>query len=303
MGSDYRVERPADVDAFLSRASDFLIAHEAENNLILGISSSLRQTPLLYGEPARFAVVTRDDRVVGAALQTPPFNLVVAFDSELGAVDALVDAFVDLPLPGVHGAVDLSTRFAERWHALTGQAVEPGLAERAFKLTRVKWPRPTSGRMRAAERRDRQLIIDWLVAFADEARVGPFLDPDVATDRWLARQGRTLYIWEDRDRVVSLAGAGGETPNGVRVGPVYTPPRYRSRGYASNLVAHCSAAELDRGRRFVFLFTDVTNPTSNKIYESIGYQPVVDIQLFQFVPRTPSGPAPRTGSGGGRPDR
>ncbi|OGO56238.1 MAG: hypothetical protein A2Z32_12645 [Chloroflexi bacterium RBG_16_69_14] len=109
-------------------------------------------------------------------------------------------------------------------------------------------------------------------------------DPDEVaawTDRWLARRGRTLYLWDD-DRVVSMTGVGGPTPNGIRIGPVYTPPAVRGRGYASALVAAVSQAELDAGRRFCFLFTDLANPTSNHIYQAIGYEPVRDVDAYGF---------------------
>jgi hypothetical protein len=81
---------------------------------------------------------------------------------------------------------------------------------------------------------------------------------------------------------VSVVGAGGETPNGIRIGPVYTPPEVRNRGYASALTAAASADQLARGRRFCFLFTDLANPTSNKIYQAIGYEPVCDMDQYRF---------------------
>ena len=83
---------------------------------------------------------------------------------------------------------------------------------------------------------------------------------------------------------MSLAGAGGLTPNGIRVGPVYTPPELRGRGYASNLVAGVSQLQLDAGRTFVFLFTDLANPTANQIYQEIGYEPVNDVDEYAFRP-------------------
>jgi predicted GNAT family acetyltransferase len=74
------------------------------------------------------------------------------------------------------------------------------------------------------------------------------------------------------------------TPNGIRIGPVYTPPGLRRRGYASAATAAASQTELDNGRRYIFLFTDLSNPTSNKIYQQIGYEPVIDIDQLGFVP-------------------
>ena len=95
---------------------------------------------------------------------------------------------------------------------------------------------------------------------------------------------RTFYLWEHDGRPVSMAGVTGPTPHGIRVGPVYTPPAERGRGFGSALTAAASQAQLDDGRRFVFLFTDLDNPTSNKIYQAIGYEPVIDIDQWSFGP-------------------
>src|SRR5207244_2654630 len=122
------------------------------------------------------------------------------------------------------------------------------------------------------------LIAAWAQAFHEEALdSAPDQDYDLIAERWIKGIGRTAYLWEDEGRVVSLTGVGGLTPHGIRVGPVYTPPELRSRGYASNLVAQVSQAQLDSGRQFVFLFTDLANPTANKIYQDIGYEPVIDV--------------------------
>ena len=99
---------------------------------------------------------------------------------------------------------------------------------------------------------------------------------------WLSRSGRLAYLWEDCGRVVSWVGASGETPHGIRIAPVYTPPELRGHGYASNLTAAASQDQLNRGRQLCFLFTDLANPTSNKIYRAVGYEPVVDVDQNRF---------------------
>ena len=83
---------------------------------------------------------------------------------------------------------------------------------------------------------------------------------------------------------MSLAGFGGPTPNGIRIGPVYTPPDLRGRGYGTAVTAEVSRLLLDRGHRFCFLYTDLANPTSNAIYMRIGYEPVCDSREVAFVP-------------------
>src|SRR5438045_3645778 len=79
-----------------------------------------------------------------------------------------------------------------------------------------------------------------------------------------------LFVWRD-PQPVSMAAWAGQTPRGVRVNMVYTPPELRRRGYASAAVSTLTKKLLDAGRKFVFLFTDLSNPTSNKIYQKMGY--------------------------------
>ena len=95
------------------------------------------------------------------------------------------------------------------------------------------------------------------------------------------RRTESGYIWEDGGPV-SMLQATGATPHGIRIGAVYTPPELRRRGYASALTAAASQAELDRGRRWCFLFTNLANPTSNRIYQAIGYRPIRDLRICRF---------------------
>ena len=286
------VERPLSVDVFLERAGDFLGRHEAENNLLFGICSSLQHDPTIYPDP-RFAIVTATPdepvrlaatgTVVAAALQTPPHRVVLALPDAIAALDRLADALAADDVPGVVGPSAAAHRFAQRWTARTGQNVRAGMAERTFRLRTVRPQGSAPGQMRVARSSDRELLEGWLRAFAAEALGETFENAAEAAGRWISGRGRTMYLWDHGDRTVSMCGAGGQTPNGIRVGPVYTPPAERGRGYATSLVAACSQVQLAAGYASVFLFTDLANPTSNRIYESIGYEPVIDVDQYDFI--------------------
>ena len=280
--------RLGDAGDFLTLAGSFLEAREAQHNIILGVAAQVRDMPNPSADPPSFGIVTdRGERVVAATMRTPPYNQVVSEVDDPAAIDLLARELAGEPLPGVSGPKEVAARFAERWSALTGRRTRVQFSERIFRLDRVIRPaRPALGSWRLAEPRDRELIAAWMEAFAEEALPGQ-PRPDNAlelVDRWIARQYRTLYLWEDDSRVVCLVGAGGETPKGVRIGPVYTPPAFRSRGYASSLTAAASQDQLDHGRRFVTLFTDLANPTSNRIYQAIGYVAVRDVDVIGFEP-------------------
>jgi uncharacterized protein len=282
-----RVRRHTTVDDFLADAAPFLLRREAEHNLLFGICSAIRATPEVFAEdPPRFHTVANGSgRILAVTLRTPPFNQVISQVADPEAVDALAEALAGDALPGLLAPPEVCARFLVRWQELTGNTARLEVAERIFRLVRVIPPaRPASGSWRLAAPRDRSLVADWLVAFSAEAlpEQPPIPSPRETADRWIAGTYRLLYLWQDGDQIVSLVGAGGETPNGIRIGPVYTPPDARRRGYASALTAAASADQLARGRRFCFLFTDLANPTSNRIYQRIGYRPVCDVDDYTF---------------------
>jgi predicted GNAT family acetyltransferase len=285
-----RLTRARDADDFERLAFDFLAAREAEHNLLFGIVAGVKSGA--YAEPPYFAVVRDGDRVLAAALRTPPFRFVLSSIDDVAALPLLVEDALGIwpDLPGVLGPKAGAKRFAELWQARTGSSVWLYTAERVFRLTAVRPPRPVAGRARLAEPGDKAIIVDWLIAFGAEAlrEQGDRVNAGIAADRSIARVGgRSTWLWDD-GRPVSLTGTAAVTPHGSRVGPVYTPPELRGRGYASALVAAASQQQLTDGRTYCFLFTDLANPTSNKIYQAIGYEPVCDVDEYRFEGASPT---------------
>jgi hypothetical protein len=124
------------------------------------------------------------------------------------------------------------------------------------------------------------LVAEWIKAFEAEA-----LDED--NERHLERANRVIsrgdiFFWEAPGEVVSMAMKTRPLKNSITVSGVYTPPAHRRQGYASALVAKLSQHLLDMGYEFINLFTDLDNPTSNAIYQKIGYHPVVDFRMIRF---------------------
>ena len=103
---------------FLDRTGSLLLRDEARHNLILGLATTLRDHPDLYPEH-RLWVAERDGEVVGAALRTPPHNLVLAQPRAEGTVEALASALPN-ELPGVVGALPEAQEFAAAWSDRTG---------------------------------------------------------------------------------------------------------------------------------------------------------------------------------------
>jgi predicted GNAT family acetyltransferase len=281
-----RVARFATATDLLEVAGPFLGEREAEHNLMFGICANLTADPGSPLEPPYLAAVRRADRVTAAALMTPPWNVVLSCTNDPDAIVALaadLDA-AGVSVPGVTGAVEEAGAFAAAWCGAHDQVSRVAVAERIYRLERVVPPTGVTGHVRLATIDDRDLLVEWVNAFLIEALERRSLEEAaILVDRSFRAGTRTWYLWEDSDRPVSVAASGGPTPHGIRIGPVYTPPSLRRHGYASAVTAAASQSELDHGRRFVFLFTDLSNPTSNKIYQQIGYQPVIDVDQIAFL--------------------
>jgi uncharacterized protein len=283
------VVRLDDAVEFLAAAGPLLLADEARHNLILGIAGTIRDTPDRY--PVRNLWLVREgDEVVGAALRTPPYNLILARPRTQPALAALAEAVAGEELPGVVGTEPEVHEFAELWSRRSGVPTRTNMRQGVYALERIEQLPAVPGSPRVATEDDFDLLLRWWIAFGEEVlhEGGPGReDAEQNVRHKLGSPTGGFLLWEDGDDTVSLAGWSGPTPNGIRIGPVYTPSELRGRGYATALTAELSQRLLDGrlfdgGRRFCFLYTDLANPTSNAIYERIGYERVCESAEVAF---------------------
>jgi GNAT superfamily N-acetyltransferase len=283
------VRRFDDPAAFFAHAAPFLEQREAQHNLLLGLRARLESDRHAFGpEDPYFAVMESGGEVVGAAWRTPPHGLGLSEIDDLAAVDALAHDARGLELSGVIGPVAAAERFARLWQASAGVSARIAVAERIYEAREAFPPDGVPGRSRPYADGDHALVAEWLDAFTAEALAEMPPGRQESGAEFIARRAADptggLVLWEDAARTVSLAGYGSPTPHGLRVGPVYTPPELRGHGYASALVGELTAQLLASGRRYCFLYTDLANPTSNSIYQRVGYRPVSDVSLWRFDP-------------------
>jgi uncharacterized protein len=281
-----RVVRWQNPIEFQERVGAYLVQHEAANNLLFGIIGVLQKTPDVPEDAYMAHVEDAQGQVMAVALRTPPRSLVIAEMADPSALVLIVDdAFTMYPsLPSVSGPKEHIAHFAELWSARSGQTYRLHRSLRVYQLEYVTHPDGVNGAIRKGHESDHDLLVRWVIAFQSEA-LGD-VDPDGAVrfveSRLKDEDERGLHVWIDGENVTAMAAAVGPTPNGIRINMVYTPPEYRKHGYASALVAALSQKQLDAGRKFCFLFTDTQNPTSNHIYQTIGYQPVRDVDEYAF---------------------
>jgi len=280
-----RAEVLIDPAEFLARASG-LLADEARHNLILGIVKTLIDSPEVFPE-FRLYVVREGDRAIAAAVHTPPFKVALSDAPDLRALAPLAELIsADAQVPGAVGNQPTIARFADEWQSLVGGTANLEMEQGVFGLRKVRPVPAPAGRARAAVPSDQEIIERWIGEFVAEALPYEDHDPEqmrVAIARRLSgADQRAYWLWERSGEPVSLSGHGSTTRNGIRIGPVYTPVEQRGSGYASALVAAESQWLLDNGYQFCFLYTDLANPTSNAIYQRIGYEQVAESAMYGF---------------------
>lgn len=277
----------ADVEEYAAAVTAFLEAQPCSRNVPRWIIELARRGAGGWSAPARFWWLDTSDGARGAASWTPPYDLIVT-DLPAGSVATLVDSVSAHArnsthrVAGVTGPRPAAAAVAAAWHEQSGDDTALHMAQLMHELTHVDDVPTPSGARRRASRADLDLLTDWLVDFAAEVDVPAGTDPRATMQR-LVEDGN-CHMWIAQGAAVSMAGRREPIGGVVRVGPVYTPPEQRGRGYARRLVAEMSREALDEGAQRCMLFTDVANPVSNNIYRQIGYRPIQEHAEYSFRP-------------------
>lgn len=272
-----------DINQYYERVKPYLIQQEAFHNLLFGTLSNLMIQTESLSHPLYLATVEADNNLVAVAMKTLPGKLILSQSLNLEAFKIVaqdLQARQEL-ISVVIGPVAEVKAFAKVWQAITnkssGKVIEMGI----YQLETVQPILKAKGNFRQATFADSKLLINWYQAHIQEAWDEPTDDEQAVRRIENYLNNNALYLWQDKV-AVSVAGYTGATPNGIRVNFVYTPPQYRRQGYASSCVAALSQMLLDQGRKYCFLFTDLANPTSNHIYQAIGYQPIGEMHEYWF---------------------
>lgn len=283
--SDLIMHRFTGAEAFADAAFAYLERDEAAHNIFFGVTGDIVEYPRRYPGDNYFATVEEGAEIQMALMQTPPHNLILSRSVSDEAIRraALEVADSGRELPGILSSPTEAEVFIEAYRQACGVNMGVASRQRIYQARRVEPPNGVAGAFRRAEHGDLDVLVDWVVSFEREAmgNDGGELRGQIANKVGDMVRAEAVGVWMVDGAAVSMAAAIGPTPNGIRVAYVYTPPARRRNGYASACVAELSLAEFEEGRDFCFLFTDLDNPTSNHIYQAIGYEPVCDMNVYE----------------------
>ncbi|GHB70821.1 N-acetyltransferase [Streptomyces cirratus] len=265
-----------DFAAFVAAAGPAVAARPVENTSLLTAMDALeRRGPTAYGPHTPFfGWWTGADGTVSGGLLCTPVRPLLLGAVPAGAVEALGAALAVEPLLAGVDALNVRRRDAV---ALAGAWGKPSRIEaeaRLYRLAGLLAPHPLpQGRSLPATETHLPLLVEWVDAFKRESG-----EPGSASETTL--RDRISYggmvLWEHAGTPVSMAGFFRPVGSVSRIGPVYTPPELRGRGYAAGVTHAVSEATYAAGATEVLLFADLANPTSNGVYQRLGYTPVED---------------------------
>ncbi|MBM0067587.1 GNAT family N-acetyltransferase [Alkalicoccobacillus gibsonii] len=263
---------------------EMLQTKEVAHNLAIGLikrnQESNEQDPLLFS-----AVFYERDEPVLLVLQSIKEQAILAVLSKVAEVELKESAGIlaeqKITLPGIMGESPYADAFSLHYSELTKTKRTLHTAQRIYQLRNVRRPKDMTGQLRLSTEEDTEFLIKWAIQFGEDANV-PLTEDEARerVERFFSQQ--SMYIWENEGKPVSMAASSRPTQTNINISLVFTPASERKKGYASACVASLSEKMLEAGYKTVSLYTDLANPTSNHIYQEIGYEMVVNSKLYYF---------------------
>jgi len=265
---------------FLRENENYLLQNESQNNLMLGLVDSIVRSRIPSDRPL-FYTIEENGVICGQAIRTDPNRaLIISSMGEL-AISSLVRKLKEegIALKSAVGPIDTIKVFSSKWRAKSSIGMHQGI----YELRKVIHPNYEGGQLILAKDEHFDLINRYCYNFIRDCFPNDNREGEAAEAAKRFIQNKNLFLWCDQNgRFVSMAANNRESKNGATISWVYTPSEYRNQGYGSKVVASLSQHLMDNGKELCNLFTDLLNPTSNSIYQKIGYQMIGETIHFNF---------------------
>lgn len=276
----------------ISLSGAYLEQDESENNRPLGYAYRLAEAPDAYdSELLLLLSILEHGKTVGVAMRIPPYGGIIL--SRIGTkVEAAVIQLVrylrgiDVQISGIIGPAAEAQAFSDCWvEGMLDVSAKISMRMRISEARNVADLPLSPGMLRLARPEDHPLTASWIADYSEAIGKPISFDNAKSWTEALIRN-QQLHIW-DIEGPVSIAAVDRPTRNGIAIHSVYTPPEYRNKGYATSSVLLLTQKMLKDRYSFCCLYTDLSNPTSNSIYAKIGYVPVADALMFDFIIKKP----------------
>ncbi|PSL40513.1 hypothetical protein B0H99_105291 [Planomicrobium soli] len=273
----------AETEAFSEKVEPLLYEREDIYSLFLGILNQIKQGKY---EDYFLALAEEEEEVVGACLMTPPHPLQLINFRDTPEIESELSELlleVGVQVNGIVGDRETAHRFALAWTAGTDQKANLLMDQGLYRADAVTAGLEKSpGTWRIASKKDAPLLEGWCLLFEAETGIKVSSAAEAARKIDAFIEGKEVYVWEVNGEVVSCMKKTRPSKRGITVSFVFTPRNHRRKGYARTLVAEVTE-ELLLEYDFAMLYTDLQNPTSNKIYQEIGFEQIANPVHVSFV--------------------
>ena len=272
---------------FLNDCEELLLNKESFYSLILGSAYGIRDQIIEPTEPLYFTIKDKNNVTVAAALRSNverPFAITEMIPVN---IDLLIENLLDrnIILEAVVGEEATANYFKNRWIHIKKLNFKVSIHLGVYECHQVKLPKLNSENLIQATENHVDILKTYITGFSQDCFPDkPIIDENIEKLMYKHLKNKSLYLLQLTDtQIVSMVANTRSTLNGGTISLVYTPPNLRAKGYASVSVALLTDKIIKNGKKFATLFTDLTNPTSNSIYQKIGFVKIGQNIQYDFI--------------------
>ena len=279
-----RIVRHQSADEFLANCGGWLSEQEDLHNGVLSLAHALGSGKHIHKHPFIFAHMERNGEIVGCAIFAEPDGITLSEMPVDVADKFFVDLKSDIQAPSrIHGPRQSANQLADHYAVLTDSMAALHSEWNVYRLDASPTQLQTAkGTVRIGNQSDGDIVRAWGKLYDVEKPA------NVNIEKFLIRklEDGLLYFWVDQ-KPKALLTLSGVNCSGNRISSVFTPEKYRGKGYATSLVQEMSADLLGSGKTFVTLNTEIGD-AAERIYEKLGYYIVGERVSFTLNPATPA---------------
>lgn len=261
----------------IEEAKSYLLRHEETSQFLINNLNSYGATLTDHHNSGNYRIVRENDLISGVFCLTRRGNLIVQSDGDFSEIILRACESEPVQLRGFIGDWESVEPVWNRFK-LANSDYKPSYESKeilySYELRKTDSKLVHDPRVRLVERSDYTQWREHSDAYMSELHLPNELTDDQAR-RSFDEQIDEKSWWGlfDGKQLLSRAALNSKGDKVGQVGGVFTPKRYRQKGYAKATMFHMLTDCRDlHGHSKSILFTGETDVPAQKLYESMGYQ-------------------------------
>lgn len=273
-----------DVGEYFTKVENHLLANESFYNLKFGLVNAIKDNTIETSS-SLFLVISENHQTIGFALRSNLERPLAISKMPTSALEKLISYLVDqkITLAGIIGEVETVEAFNKNWISSQPFKYKLNLHLGVYE-TKTIVDQDLENELILGSAQHEKIIFSFIKGFLNEC-----FSNDIHTDENIDKlckrniENKAIYLLKNKKGdIVSMAANSRRTTNGGTISLVFTPPEFRGQGLGSSVTAKVAKLIL-KDKKFANLFTDMSNPTSNSIYQKIGFKMIGENIHYDFI--------------------